>query len=134
LYWNASLSANYLFHLNEKRAVGFGYDQFYSESAPYTWEAYENGNEEISFTSRHYLFNALFCSYNVFLGKTTLFLNLGAYLHTNIKPPQAIYPRLGIRHQITNKIVANFSLKASFFRSEFMEFGLGYRIENPFKR
>jgi len=134
LYWNASLSTNYLFHLNKKRAVGIGFDQFYSESAPYTWEAYENGDKEIEFTTKHYLFNALFGSYNVFLGKTTLFVNLGVYLHTNIKAPQPIYPRLGIRHQLTDHLIANFSLKASFFRSEFMEFGIGYKIDNPFKK
>jgi len=134
LYWNASLSANYLFHLNKKRAIGIGFDQFYSQSAPYTWEAYKNSDENIEFSSRHYLFNGLFGSYNVFLGKTTLFMNLGVYLHTNIKPPQPLYPRLGIRYKITNHFIANFSLKASFFRSEFMEFGIGYRIENPFKK
>lgn len=134
LYWNASLNANYIFYLNKKRAIGIGFDQFYSESAPYTWEAYENGEEETDFTTRHYLFNGVFGSYNVFLGKTTLFVNLGVYLHTNINPPQPIYPRLGIRHRITENIIANFSLKASFFRSEFMEFGIGYRIDNPFKK
>ncbi|WP_289054438.1 acyloxyacyl hydrolase [Carboxylicivirga marina] len=128
LYWNGSLSINHLWHLNEKRAIGLGYDQFYSETAPHSWEAYENSDEEISFSSRHYLFNGLFASYNVFLGKTTLFLNLGAYLHTNIKPPQPLYPRMGIRHYVTKNLIANFSVKASFFRSEFLEFGLGYRI------
>lgn len=129
LYWNGSLSLNHLWHLNEKRAIGIGYDQFYSETAPYSWEAYEDASEEIEFSSRHYLFNALFVSYNVFLGKTTLFANVGAYLLTNIDPPQPIYPRVGVRHYITPNLIANFSVKASFFRSEFLEFGLGYRIK-----
>ncbi|WP_185968834.1 acyloxyacyl hydrolase [Carboxylicivirga sp. M1479] len=128
LYWNGSLSINHLWYLNEKRAIGLGYDQFYSETAPHSWEAYEDSNGDIQFSSRHYLFNALFASYNVFLGKTTLFVNIGAYLHTNIDPPQPVYPRMGIRHYLGKNLIANFSVKASFFRSEFLEFGLGYRI------
>ena len=128
LFWNGSLSINHLWHLSPKRAIGIGFDQFYSETAPYSWEAYEDATDEITFSSRHYLFNGLFASYNVFLGKTTLFVNIGAYLNTNIKPVQPIYPRMGIRHMLTKNIIANFSVKASFFRSEFLEFGLGYRF------
>lgn len=126
LFWNASLSVNHLWHLNEKRAIGLGFDQFYSETAPYSWEAYEDTDGSINFSTNDYLFNALFASYNVFLGKTTLFVNIGAYVHSNIKPPQPIYPRIGIRHYVTRNLIANFSVKASFFRSEFLEFGLGY--------
>ncbi|MBS2210226.1 acyloxyacyl hydrolase [Carboxylicivirga mesophila] len=126
LYWNGSLSINHLWHINEKRAVGLGFDQFYSETAPYSWEAYEKAGEDVTFSTQDYLFNAVFASYNVFLGKTTLFVNVGTYLHTNIKPPQPVYPRLGIRHYVTKNLIANFSVKASFFRSEFLEFGLGY--------
>ncbi|WP_430815356.1 acyloxyacyl hydrolase [Carboxylicivirga sp. RSCT41] len=129
LYWNGSLSINHLWYLNKKKAIGIGFDQFYSETAPHSWEAFEEYDEEVNFSSRHYLFNGLFASYNVFLGKTTLFVNLGAYLHTNIKPPQPLYPRMGIRHYLTKNLIANFSVKASFFRSEFLEFGLGYRIK-----
>lgn len=134
LFWNGSINISYLFYLNNKRAIGIGYDQFYSESAPYTWEDYENSDEDIRYTTKHYLFNGLFGSYNVFLGKTTLFANIGVYLHANIKAPQPIYPRLGIRHHVTDNIIANFSLKASFFRSEFIEFGIGYRFINPFEK
>jgi len=128
LFWNGSLSINHLWYLSPKRAIGIGFDQFYSETAPYSWEAYEDTTEEITFSSRHYLFNGLFASYNVFLGKTTLFVNIGAYLNTNIKPVQPIYPRMGIRHMLAKNLIANFSVKASFFRSEFLEFGLGYRF------
>ena len=128
LFWNGSLSLNHLWYLSPKRAIGIGFDQFYSETAPYSWEAYDDASEELQFSSRHYLFNGLFASYNVFLGKTTLFVNIGAYLHTHIKPPQPIYPRIGVRHMLTKHLIANFSVKASFFRSEFLEFGLGYRF------
>ncbi|WP_439185268.1 acyloxyacyl hydrolase [Carboxylicivirga taeanensis] len=126
LYWSGSLSVNHLWHLNEKRAIGLGYDHFFSEAIPYSWGGFENTDESIGFSTRDYLFNGLFVSYNVFLGKTTLFANIGTYLHTNIAPPQPVYPRIGIRHYLSNHLIANFSVKASFFRSEFLEFGIGY--------
>ncbi len=126
LYWNGSLSINHLWHLNEKKAIGLGIDQFYSETAPHSWKNSEETGDDTRYSTRDYLFNALFASYNVFLGKTTLFVNVGAYLHTNVKPPQPVYPRIGIRHYVTKSLIANFSVKASFFRSEFLEFGLGY--------
>jgi len=128
IYWNGSLSINHLWHLSEKRAIGVGVDQFYSKAAPYMWEAYEDYDENASFSNSDYLYNGAFVSYNVFLGKTTLFVNLGAYFGYSIDPPQPIYPRMGIRHRITDHLVGNFSVKASFFRSEFLEFGLGYRF------
>ncbi len=133
-YWNGSLSVNYLWYLNKKRAIGIGFDQFYSQAAPYSWEAYESNSDLTEYNLRHYLFNGVFASYNVFLDRTTLFVNVGAYLCTKIKPPQPVYPRLGIRHYVSKNLVANFSIKASFFRSEFMEFGLGYRISNLFEK
>ncbi len=132
LYWNGSLSINHLWHLNTKKAIGLGYDQFYSETAPYAWAPKDEYPANTEYSTRHYLFNSLFASYNVFLGNTTLFVNVGAYLHTNISPPQPLYPRIGVRQMIGKNFIANFSVKASFFRSEFLEFGLGYRI--PYTR
>jgi len=127
-YWNANLNITHLWHINSKRAIGIGYDQIYAESIPYAWLDDSIDDHSVHFTSSDNLVSGLFASYNVFLGQTTLYVNIGAYLQTNIEPPHPIYPRIGIRHDITQKIVANFSVKASFFRSEFLEFGLGYRI------
>ncbi len=125
-YWNGSLSINHLWHLNKKRALGIGFDQFYAPSAPLNWSNTDELDPEKTFSKHAYYFNGLFASYNVFLNKTCLFVNVGVYLHTKVKPPQPVYPRLGIRRYITPNIIANFSVKSSFFRSEFLEFGLGY--------
>lgn len=130
--WSGVLNLNYMWYLNAKRAVGVGFDQFYSEAAPYVWDRYDDYDPDVQFTTKHYIFNGVFVSYNVFLGRTTLFTNLGAYLYSYIKPSQPIYPRIGVRHLVTKHLVASFSVKASFFRSEFLEFGLGYRL--PFNQ
>jgi len=127
-YWNASINLNYIWHLNDKRGIGIGLDQIYSEAIPYAWEEFENFEDQKTYSVNDYLITGLFASYNVYLGKTNLFANLGVYLFHNIDPPQPVYPRLGIRYSVLPNLIANFSVKASFFRSEFLEFGVGYRI------
>jgi len=134
LYWNGSISINYLWHLNAKKAIGIGFDQFYSEAIPYVWDNYETSNTIPQYNNNDFLINGLFVSYNTFLGKTILFANLGFYLKHSIKPPQPVYPRVGARYAITNNLLASFSVKASFFRSEFLEFGLGYRFKHNKKK
>lgn len=127
-YFSSSMSINYLYRYNQKKAIGIGFDQFYSEAAPYAWGIYDDRYKEVNYTAKDYMFNGLFASYNVYLNKTTIFMNLGVYLQTGTKPQQPLYPRVGVRHQITPKLLASLGIKASFFRSEFLEFGLGYRF------
>ncbi len=128
-YWNTSINIQHLWYLNKKRALGLGFDQFYTESIPFAWMEFANGELPEDLNSSYYWINGLYASYNVFLGKTTLYVNIGKYLHTKMKPPETIYPRIGIRHYLGNHLIANFSVKASFFRAEFLEFGLGYRFK-----
>ncbi len=128
-FWNASLNMNYIWHLNQKRGIGIGIDQLYSEAIPYAWQEFDNIEDQLSYSTKDYLITGLFASYNVYLNKTNLFANLGVYLHHRIKPPQPLYPRIGIRYALLPNLIANFSVKASFFRSEFLEFGLGYRFK-----
>ena len=128
-FWNSSININYIWHLNEKRGIGIGIDQIYSEAIPYAWEEVENINELQSFSTNDCFVTGVFASYNVYLGKMNLFTNLGIYIKHNVSPPQPIYPRLGVRYPILPNLIGNFSVKASFFRSEFIEFGLGYRFK-----
>lgn len=124
-FWNGSVSLNHLWHTSKLRAWGVGADCIYYSAAPHVFD--EEGKIGGDFSSKDYFFTGIFGSYNVFLGKTTLFGNIGAYLTYKIKPPQPVYSRLGVRYRVTQQLMANFSIKASFFRSEFLEFGVGYR-------
>nr|WP_321453615.1 acyloxyacyl hydrolase [uncultured Carboxylicivirga sp.] len=128
-FWNTSLNINYIWHINEKKGIGIGIDQIYSESIPYAWEEVEQTDKLKTFTNKDYFITGIFASYNVYLGKTNIFTNLGVYIKHNVKPPQPVYPRLGVRYPILPNLIGNFSVKASFFRSEFIEFGLGYRFK-----
>ncbi len=127
-YWNGNISICYLYKFNTKKALGIGFEQFYSKSAPYIWGDYYHRYVEKSYSNSDYFFNAIYASYNVFVGKTIMFMNLGAYLFTGTKPKQPVYPRIGLRHQLTKNLLVSFGIKASFFRSEFLEFGIGYRF------
>ncbi len=127
-YWNGSLNVCYLYRFNTKKAIGIGFEQFYSEAAPYIWTDYDHRYIEQTFKTKDYLFNSVFAAYEVYLGKSTIFMNLGAYLSTGTKPLQPIYPRIGVRHQISKHLLASFGIKAAFVRSEFLEFGIGYKF------
>ncbi len=127
-YWNGSLNLCYLYRFNTKKAIGIGFDQFYSEGAPYIWNDYDHRYVEKSYSTKDYLFNAVFAAYEVCLGKSIIFINLGAYLSTGTKPLQPVYPRVGVRHYITKHLLASLGIKAGFVRSEFLEFGIGYRF------
>jgi hypothetical protein len=127
IYTSGSLSINHLWYRSIKSAWSTGIDVIYFGAAPY---AYPENDEYVPRADR--LFYGIFGGRHWIMGETTLFVQMGIYVYSKIDPPQPVYPRLGIRHNITRRLVANFSIKASFFRSEFMEFGLGYRI--PYKQ
>ncbi|WP_444821852.1 acyloxyacyl hydrolase [Thermophagus sp. OGC60D27] len=127
IYSSGSLTINHLWYRSAKSAWSAGIDVLYFGAAPY---AYPDNNEYI--THSHRMFYGLFGGRHWIMGKTSLFAQVGVYLYSYIDPPQPVYPRLGIRRQITERLLFNFSVKASFFRSEFIEIGLGYRI--PYKR
>ncbi|WP_462317851.1 acyloxyacyl hydrolase [Marinilabilia sp.] len=126
IYNSGSLSINHLWYRSVKSAWSAGIDAIYFGAAPY---AYPENNEYVPHIDR--MFYGVFGGRHWIMGKTSLFVQMGVYVYSKIDPPQPVYPRLGIRHNITDSLVANFSVKASFFRSEFMEFGIGYRI--PYK-
>ncbi|MFO8002172.1 MAG: acyloxyacyl hydrolase [Marinilabilia sp.] len=128
IYPSGSFSVNHLWYRSVKSAWSAGADLIYFGAAPYAYDHPDIVNYvphvERTFIGvnggRHWI-----------MGDTSFFVQLGAYLYSYLDPPQPVYPRLGIRHRITDRLIGNFSVKASFFRSEFIEFGLGYRI--PYK-
>ncbi len=126
-YYNVNLNVNYLWHLNSKKAIGIGFDEIYSKSIPYIWANFEEESYS-SFSNSDYFVSSVFASYNIFLGKATAYIHLGAYVFSNIQPVQPVYPRIGVRYRITDNLVSSLGVKASFCASEFLEFGVGYRF------
>ncbi len=120
-YGSGSLSIQHLWHRSAKSAWSAGVDLFYFGAAPYVFQYYNEADPE----AQRFFFGISGGKYWI-MGSTIPFIQLGVYLFSEIDPPQPVYPRVGIRQKITGHLMANFSVKASFFRAEFVEFGLGY--------
>ena len=129
-YSAISLNVNHLWWISRKTAWGVGIDWIYYGAAPYEYLGIDLPNASVpdnySFTDKMY--GCVFGSYNFRFNNTQIFAHVGVYLLYTVKPEQAIYPRLGIRQRIVNDLYANFSIKASIFKAEFIELGLGYRF------
>ena len=125
-----SLNINHLWWVSKKTAWGIGVDAIYYGAAPYEYSEDNSafsGNDD-QFSNADKMYGCLFGSYNFRFNHTQIFVHIGAYVLYAIKPLLAIYPRVGVRQQILKNLYANFSIKASFFKAEFIEFGLGYRF------
>ena len=129
IYSSGSLSINHLWYKSARSAWSAGADFIYFGAAPY---AYDHPDLDKKVPHPERTFAGVFGGRHWIMGNTSFFVQLGAYLYSYLDPPQPVYPRLGIRHRITDRLIGNFSVKASFFRSEFIELGLGYRI--PYKK
>lgn len=123
IYSSASLSIHHVWHRSVKSAWSAGMDIFYFGAAPFVYQEFNHQD-----TKAQRLFYGVSGGKQWIMGSTTAFVDLGVYLYSQIDTPQPVYPRVGLRHNITPNLVANFSIKASFFRAEFMEFGIGYRF------
>jgi hypothetical protein len=123
-YFSGSINVNYLWYRSKKVAWGLGLDAIHYGAAPYIYL-----EDPMDSEGDDNFFGGAYTSYNLFMGRTTIFIQIGAYLLKSIEPPQPVYPRVGLRYNINKHLVANFGIKASFFRAEFLEFGIGYRIK-----
>ncbi|WP_142532309.1 acyloxyacyl hydrolase [Saccharicrinis carchari] len=123
LYSSGSLSIHHIWHRSVKSAWGAGLDMIYFGAAPFVYQEFNHQD-----TGAQRLFYGVSGGKQWIMGSTTAFVYVGAYLYSQIDTPQAFYPRVGLRQSITSNFVANFSIKGSFFRAEFLEFGLGYRF------
>ena len=128
-YPSFSLNINHLWWVSENTGWGVGLDGIYYGAAPYEYLVDNNQfTEEDEYSPSEKMYGSVFGAYNFRFKNTHIFMHVGAYLLYSIEPKQRFYPRLGIHQRIHKNLYGNFSIKASFFKAEFIEFGLGYRI------
>jgi len=125
-----SFNMNHLWWISKKTAWGVGVDGIYYGAAPFEYVIIEEqySTEQYGFSTADKMYGCIFGSYNFRFNRTQLFAHVGLYLWYKTKPSQIIYPRMGVRQELFKNIYANVSIKASFFKAEFVEFGLGYRL------
>ncbi len=125
-YFSGGIRNTFLYHNNIKNAFGVGVDFRYYGAAGYK---YEENEMSTHYDFNDFLYSSAYIAYYINMGDLALYFHLGAYITSGIKPTQPVYPRLGIQYNINKKLVANLGLKASFFASECLEFGIGYRFK-----
>jgi hypothetical protein len=125
---SGSVSLAHIWSTRQTNGFGLGVDGIVYGGAPFNDPDFDVANSPESYNFSDYLYSSVFAIYHVQMDRTTLFFHLGAYIYQKTPPRQPIYPRLGIRYRLTDNLLAHFGIKANFFSSEFLEFGLGYRI------
>jgi hypothetical protein len=130
-YPSFSLNINHLWWVSQNTGWGVGLDGIYYGSAPYDYLVNNNQftGEGEEYSAIEKMYGSVFAAYNFRFKNTHIFMHVGTYLLYTIEPKQRFYPRLGIHQRLHKNLYGNFSIKASFFKAEFIEFGLGYHIK-----
>lgn len=131
-HFSGSFALEHLWSIRQTNSFGLGIDAIIYGGAPFNNPDFVVLDNNSTYTLADYFYNSVFAIYHVQMDRTTLFFHLGAYVYYKTPPQQPIYPKLGLRYKLTEHWLAHFGIKASFFKAEFLEFGLGYRI--PIKK
>lgn len=126
-YWSGSITLTHLWYKKRTKAYGLGLDLIRFGGAPYALINFEEIDEFAQYGFSDYFYAGIFGTMESHLGTTALYISGGAYIYQKTKPRQPFYARLGVRQKITGNFIAHVGIKANFFTSEFIEFGLGYR-------
>ncbi|MFB6306869.1 MAG: acyloxyacyl hydrolase, partial [Flavobacteriales bacterium] len=62
------------------------------------------------------------------INKIDFLIQMGYYLYSKINFPLNVYHRAGIRYQINDRLLFNFSLKTHWAKADHVEIGLGYNF------
>ena len=124
---SGSVSLTHLWFTNKTKAYGLGVDFIHLGGAQYVFSDF---NKNIFVTNKFSdnLYIGFNCTMESHLGNTSPYFTIGYYVYHKTKPTIPIYSRLGLRQKITGNLSAHFSIKMGLLVSEFMEFGLAYRI------
>lgn len=123
-YFVTTLSFNAEKYLNYKNRIGIGLDLFYDESLIYVLEV----NNERYNSDFDFFYTGVHFSYGLSLDKLSFFIDNGFYIYTKAKQQGFVYQRIGLRYDITEKWFANVSFKTYFAAAEFIEWGVGFKI------
>lgn len=70
----------------------------------------------------------VYCGYVLPLDKLDFVIGMGMYIRDEFFPDSRMYHRLGMRYQLTKKLMANFTLKTHWAKADYVEYGIGYTI------
>lgn len=120
--WNGRLTFNR--RANEKLFFQGGIDLFYD-----TWMEYYYLTEHIDYKAgRDYISSGLFVGTGLSFGRFRGIFSVGAYTYGKELPNGTIYNRLIAQYNFSQKWFGNFSIKAHYFKADYFELGVGYRL------
>ena len=125
---SGSLSVAHLWYTNKTKAYGMGVDLIHIGGAPYVFGEVNDIDIHQKYSTSDNIYLGLFGIMESHLGSTSPFVAIGAYIYHKTEPRQPLYARIGFRQKVLGNLSFHYSIKLNFFSSEFMEFGLAYRV------
>lgn len=124
-YYACTLSGNITRQKTRKSGIGAGADIFYDNSI------YKKLDErDLTLNNSFEAFRVgLHGSYELVISDLSLMLSMGGYLYSKLQNDGSIYHRIAIRYQITEKIFACMNLKSHWGKADYIEWGIGYRLD-----
>lgn len=121
-YLSSTFATDFYYRLNHKYKLGIGANLFY-------YSAFKQINsiaDEIPNESIQKVNSGIHHSQALVIGNTTMYLQVGYYLFKDELLETSLYDRLGIQYQLKNNILLNVSIKAQYFKADYIEWGIGY--------
>ncbi|MDQ3051052.1 MAG: acyloxyacyl hydrolase [Bacteroidota bacterium] len=124
-YYAVTVSGNHSWQLSPKSAIGFGGDVFYDSSIN---QKLEERNLVLK-NSLQALRAGLHGSYELVIDDLSVIINMGGYLYTKLHNDGSIYHRIGLRYRLSEKLFVLMHLKSHWGKADYVEWGLGYRMD-----
>lgn len=121
IYLISVLSTDFGINTNYKSRFGIGIDVINNMASVKLFE--ESGIYNSSFTD--YFQGGVHFSYDLKLGKTSIYINQGYYFYSKIPKSVKIYERVGLKYKLNKLVYLNLSLNTYFVRAEWIEWGIG---------
>jgi hypothetical protein len=123
-YLISSFVAEYKYVPGIKYSCGIGTDFFYDESLGPNKSADEGGTYSRADLFQFGLHGAFYPRFS----RLTIIIQLGTYIHANYYKYSRVYSRIGMRFEVLPNVLINFSLKSHYAIADYLEWGIGYRI------
>jgi hypothetical protein len=88
--------------------------------------AHINTTENKNYNENNYLRAGFFIGHELKQHNFSLISQIGYTFYSHYKYVSSVYERFGFKHQLSNKLFSEVTLKVNLFRAEALEFGIGY--------
>ncbi|HTB05412.1 MAG TPA: acyloxyacyl hydrolase [Bacteroidia bacterium] len=113
-----------IFHkMNSKNKLGLGVDFFYNNANTALYHVQYNDSSAFN----AWQVGAKIC-YEIVLGKVSLPIEVGGYLHTQYTGNGYEYDRIGIRYYACRHVIINLTLLAHAASADYIEWGIGFKL------